>query len=739
MNTGIGSFFKVVTVVVALLAGTSVLVASEHVGAASAPIEDEQMPNPMVATVGLHGLILKDGGPGGGDETSVSVMATSTIGGTSQFLCTSVEATPCATAENYFYRAVLAPCSTTIIIDCIESVSSTSSTGDMVPGIFKEMFPKKGANEFDGSVQNKIPMGRTPSLWTLSGAPHAFGSEYAVLVSVAGDKISGNKRSLAANIIPISVQQTTCDPTTAYCLDTYRQAIDSAGNGSLRFAGAMPSDNVRCSVWTEGSKCGLGHAFPVGFSYTVKLRLASEPVGWLHGRMEDPSITFATADGKTDVTISAKPVRVPSVAGTGMWDSLPAKLQQWFTDNCPRWCGTRVDGSTSLAPLQRNAFSTPVVYRQAAFDELKLWTEYIKDSAFALTSQWRVRTLAAGEMGSASECIKNASGVTGIVTTNSLLYSEGPPTFDTTNKTLNYKVASPHFEKDGTTEFKGVYNLTVRDDIAECLYKFSEAFAAPKNVFAEEEEYFEQDVEQYIESTEETFDDTSVEAEFSDEEGIVEEVSLASVTAEESALVLTEPAKEPVVARVAADVITELLKTASVDTTIDLLDGWFKFSAKRFSFSSPTLKVQMGLRPMKSVTCISGSLLKKVSASIPKCPLGFSPAVTQYCIKGKTINVVVGVKPQCAKKFVTATAIKCAKAISVKRVIAVKPVCPRGFGLVSSIVCIKGNAVRRVTMASPTCAGSYTKALTLSCAKGKKTQRITALIPKCPKGYKAKK
>lgn len=60
MNTGIGSFFKVVTVVVALLAGTSVLVASEHVGAASAPIEDEQMPNPMVATIGLHGLVLED-------------------------------------------------------------------------------------------------------------------------------------------------------------------------------------------------------------------------------------------------------------------------------------------------------------------------------------------------------------------------------------------------------------------------------------------------------------------------------------------------------------------------------------------------------------------------------------------------------------------------------------------------------------------------------------------------------
>jgi hypothetical protein len=68
------------------------------------------------------------------------------------------------------------------------------------------------------------------------------------------------------------------------------------------------------------------------------------------------------------------------------------------------------------------------------------------------------------------KCISEGVGVTGIVATNSTLYSEGPPSFDSATSTLNYKVAAPHYEKDGTTEFKGRYDLILRSDIAKCLY-----------------------------------------------------------------------------------------------------------------------------------------------------------------------------------------------------------------------------------------------------------------------------
>ncbi len=737
MNSRLRTFIALSFALPALLVSTLVIGATGSAGAADTVVEDEQWPNPMAAIPGLHGMILEDAAPSGGG--TVSVMST-TSPSAGELLCSSLASAPCVNADNYYYQAMLAPCSASIAIDCIEGITSISPSQVAVPGTYKEMFPKKGANEFDGSVEKGVPMGRTPSLWTLSGAPHAFGSDYVVMVSVGGDKSMGSKRSLTASIVPVNVFDTGCDSRYDSCsIDIHRQQYDNNGKGKISFAGnAADYGKYRCVVWAEEGRCALGHAFPAGFSYELKVRLASEPVGWLHGRMKDPNIDFATIDGKTTVSITAAPVRVPTVAGVAMWSDLPADLQKWFTDICPASCGTRAGLSSD--PLQSNAIAGSRVYSEAAFNELKLWTNFIKDRATVLTSQWRVRTLSQGEMLSAGSCINSATGVTGIVTTNSLLYSEGPPAFNTETKTLNYKVASPHYEKDGKTEFKGTYNLTVRDDIAECLYGFSKTLAAPSTVYAEETEYTEPDVEQYVDSVEATYDEAATEADFSEEEPLVEEVTLEEVEADESALTLDESDEEEVVvARVAADVVTELQKTAAANTTIELKDGWFKFSATNFTFSAPTLKVAMGVKPAKTLTCIAGISVKKVTAVSPKCPAGYAKVVTKYCVKGKTIDVVVAAAPRCLKKFSTATAIECGRGTSAKRVIALKPKCPTGYGLVTSVVCIKNTSVRLVTMVRPQCGSGFAKAVSINCAKGKRITKVTAIKPACPKGFIRKK
>jgi hypothetical protein len=86
-----------------------------------------------------------------------------------------------------------------------------------------------------------------------------------------------------------------------------------------------------------------------------------------------------------------------------------------------------------------------------------------------------MRTLSYEEMTKSPKCIAEGTGVTGIVATNATLYSEGPPSFDSATSTLNYKVAAPHFEKDGKTEFKGRYDLILRSDIAKCLYNLDDS------------------------------------------------------------------------------------------------------------------------------------------------------------------------------------------------------------------------------------------------------------------------
>jgi hypothetical protein len=75
-------------------------------------------------------------------------------------------------------------------------------------------------------------------------------------------------------------------------------------------------------------------------------------------------------------------------------------------------------------------------------------------------------------MSKAGKCLTTGDGVKGIVTTNATVYGSGPPAFNTSTETLDYKVAAPHFTRTGEV-FKGNYNLIMRSDVARCFYNFT--------------------------------------------------------------------------------------------------------------------------------------------------------------------------------------------------------------------------------------------------------------------------
>lgn len=468
---------KIPVAVIAVLLMSLVSVSA----AVSAEIEDEQIPSAMSSAQGFHGFELDEVT---GLRNNVSVLTTETQSGTR--LCTSATASPCDSANRYDFRAVLGPCSALVTIDCIESVSTISTSGVATPGVFKEYFPASPPNAYTGSASEGVPSGKSPSLWTFANLPHAFGNEYQVTVEITGMKINGDAlkplRTFFANVTPVSIFQTNCDPRYhGTCIDKYSESVGSDGKTKVNFAGVAADQDAgyRCHNWGENAKCALKHAFPAGARFAVKVRLSTTPTGWLHGRMKEPKASIVRTDNVTTVSIEADPVKVPSVSAGGQWSTLPTAIQQWFTSNCPLNCGTR-NGLDSSNPNNQNALSGPVAYSEAAFSQLKLWTEYIQDKATSIPSVWNVRTLSYGEMTKAPKCISEGTGVTGIVATNSSLYAEGPPAFDSASSALNYKVASPHYEKDGKTEFKGTYDLVLRSDIAKCLYGFDDATSTSK-------------------------------------------------------------------------------------------------------------------------------------------------------------------------------------------------------------------------------------------------------------------
>jgi hypothetical protein len=195
--------------------------------------------------------------------------------------------------------------------------------------------------------------------------------------------------------------------------------------------------------------CALKHSFPEDIQFRLKIRLSSEPVGWLHGRLASPDITFNTASGITNVEITGSPVKVPAVSAHSSYENLSTNQKNWYDTNCNSIsgkCGSRFSfvSDNWASSTNRNVMVGGLPYSTDSFNNLDLWRNSIGDSASAIVSHWNVRTLSDGEISSAPVCIRTGSGVTGIVTTNSTLYSEGPPSFYASTRSLNYQISSLH-------------------------------------------------------------------------------------------------------------------------------------------------------------------------------------------------------------------------------------------------------------------------------------------------------
>jgi hypothetical protein len=142
-----------------------------------------------------------------------------------------------------------------------------------------------------------------------------------------------------------------------------------------------------------------------------------------------------------------------------------------------------------------------------------------------------------------------------------------------TTETLDYKVAAPHLLSNGTV-FQGTYNLEIDETLARCIYGFTDA-------------------------------------------PISATVSVIGVDGENK-------------------VATTLVNSSG---------GFLRLSASGFTFSTPIIKVKLtqagsagatGSKPTstptpkaapvaaaKSITCVKGKLIKKVSGTSPKCPTGY--------------------------------------------------------------------------------------------------------------------
>ncbi len=450
-------------------------------GTANASSEDEQWPIPNEFGASHHSVLIEDSA--GRYEFMSYLRMTS---GDGDYLCSSLNSKNCASANYGYYNAVLPPCSTEIRTDCIESFEAITPSGKILKGEFQEfIYGQKHPNLFAGDGVSTPKNISEPGIWKIEGAEHGYGSSYSLGVSLSNSIYRNTNDLSGANLdiqaFPVSKLSTgfTKDDVNGFA-NYYKcqQKIPSSGKAYVSCGGgAQEFGKFRCAMkMIEDGICLLRHAFPQDFRFHVQVRLSHEPVGFMHGRLENPDIMLTKSDDSYLLDVTAGSVKVPVLYSGGNFSTLPLDLQNYWngciSENTCGFSSRIAFGNDRSNPLTRNIQDYAPAYGERSLKIVSTFADSVKDTSVAAPTSWNLKTLTKDRMVGAASCFTNSTGFLGVVTTNSTTYSEGPPMFS--DGTLDYKVASLHYLPSGEV-FKGVYSLLLRSDVARCLYGFSSA------------------------------------------------------------------------------------------------------------------------------------------------------------------------------------------------------------------------------------------------------------------------
>jgi hypothetical protein len=308
---------------------------------------------------------------------------------------------------------------------------------------------------------------------------------------------------------------------------------------------------------------GERYNFPTDIEYQVKVRTGNfknTAGGWFNGRIFDPSISQV---GST-LTLSGKPTRVLA-AHTGPI-SCENNVILLKTPSSAEKCRTKDPSWASLVhPGSKSLGSSIEANTQSTAtypDGIFAYYEPILKPV-GFTSEWNAYSWGVNKSGNC----QIEDGKIALVSSNATLYSVNPPAWDPVEQSLAYRVGSLHLDHTGALH-KGNFNLAVPKNFAKCLWG--------QNILN---------------------------------------------------------AKATVA-------ITNADGTNNVATSVlSQDDQMIYFKVAGFTFSTPQIKVKLEIpkveptptptatiKPVpvqKTITCIKGKLVKKVSAVTPKCPVGF--------------------------------------------------------------------------------------------------------------------
>ena len=480
-----------------------------------------------------------------------------------QLLCQGLDDSRCSTTSGkliYFTRLV--SCSASNSIDCIESISVIRN-GAEIQGAQKEVFPKSIRTTYVSDASKNLPLASSGALWNFPEVKHLGGEDFFVGVVLSGSKDSKSSKfqtdGISIGISAIELLKTTKDDGSSYVLENSRPA-DGTFLGAVGVYPPYEDEKYLC-VMSGDSLCANRRALPTDIGFKLALRLSSSPSGWLHGRVSEGSLAITPLDEKGGIrlVVQGDSVRVPSLGFAYSWKDIPKAIQDKYKS------GEFSNESTSPTIGCRWCSDDPLINTLVSNP-----LAYGPD-AFQELGSWADlrKDTADADLNTWSVRSLSQSEMSGAA---GCFVKKGQVNgFVTTNATV-YSAGPPKLIKGSLdyqvaaphfrsdgSELLGRYRLIMRSDVARCVYGFSQAPVS------------------------------------------------ASVT-----------------------VTSENGKSQVATTSVSERAGWITMSADNFTFSNPIIRVTLQQKgsaakktTAKSVTCVKGTVVKRVSGVAPKCPAGY--------------------------------------------------------------------------------------------------------------------
>lgn len=513
-------------------------------------------------------------------------------------ICTSVNDPLCA--DGYFYEAILPQCTSDSDINCIADFGIIDAQSNQTSAKFQRYFPTKALNAFEGSPALGVPTGATGSVYSLPEANFGASDLYFVraLTKGGGNAQGSNLSSLDIQVFPVNYQDSS---HTQAEFDAGYRLIKDQTHLTPGWGSAAPgiTAGVFC-VANSGAekKCLQRYEFPADKRYFLKLRMSKVPSGWLHGRVAKQDISISTTENVSTLLIQGEPVSVPAVYKMYRWNEMPPGLQSQYDANSGYYINDpmRNDPNNASGPGGRSAGNVDPFKRNVVISP-DPWNAIGMDQLKLVLPF--VNDQASAVLSSWSVRTLSPDEMAG---SNQCFNNTSRITGLVATNATSYSAGPPAFDKSTQS----------------LIYKVSAPHLTDKKVV-------------FLGSY-----DLSIP---SDVARCIYNFSNAPIKAE--------------ISIVGADGAAKVATTTLVER-----NGWLRFSANGFTFSTPTIQVKM---------------FQDAPAPTPTPTPTPTPVVTEA--PSPTPTPTPTAKATVAKK----TTITCIKGKVVKKVTAVKPVCPKGF------------------------------------------------------------